>query len=89
MKFWKKAVVLNVAGLLGIASSIFVVPPNTSFVLWLIISVVVLTLFNVAIVWRHRKGSSDNLKTSKVSAVIIWVGATLWILDVLFHILRR
>jgi hypothetical protein len=89
MKFWKKAVVLNLAGLLGIASSILVVPPNTPFVLWLIISAVVLTVFNAALVWRHRKAASGNLKISKVSAVIIWVGATFWIVDVLFHIFRR
>jgi hypothetical protein len=90
MKFWKKAVVLNLAGLLGIASSIFVVPPNTPFVFWLIISAVALAVFNAALVWRHRKAASGGSQgTSKVATVIGWVCVAFWILDVLVHVIRR
>jgi hypothetical protein len=90
MKLWKKALVLNIAGLLGIASSIFVVPPNTPFFLWLIISAVVLSAFNVAIFVRHRKaGPGSRQPTSKTTDAIIALGVVFWIVDVLVHILRR
>jgi hypothetical protein len=87
---WKKALVLNLAGLLGIASSLLVLPANTPFVLWFGVSAGVLVIFNVAIFVRHRKSVSGTRSTnSKEWNVIIALGVALWILDVLIHVLRR
>jgi hypothetical protein len=90
MKLWKKALVLNIAGLIGIASSMVVVPANTPFWLWSILSVAVLATFNVVMFVRHRKlvpGSKPT--TSKAWDILIALCVIFWILDVLVHILRR
>ena len=90
MKLWQKIFVLNIAGLLGVASSLFVVPANTPFLLWLILSAVVLAVFNVAIFVRERKTASGTRPaTSKAWDVFIALCVAFWILDVLVHILRR
>ena len=90
MKLWQKALVLNAAFLLGIASSMFVLPPSTPFFIWLIVSCVVLIAFNVAMFVRLRKPSSGTRpKTSKAWDVFIALCVAFWILDVLVHILRR
>jgi len=90
MKLWQKVFVLNMAGLLGIASSLFLVPANTPFFPWLIVSVVLLAGFNVAIFGRFRRPASGTKPVdSKVTDVIITVGVVFWILDVLVQILRR
>jgi hypothetical protein len=90
MKPWQKAFVLNVAVLLGIASSLFVLPANTPFFLWLTISVVVLAAFNIAIVVRERRiAPGSRPRASKATTIVIALGAAIWILDILVHVLRR
>ena len=90
MKLWQKVFVMNVAGLLGIASSLFVLPANTPFFTWLMVSVVILAIFNVVIFVRHRKiASGSRLTASKATTIIIALGTAIWILDILAHVLRR
>jgi hypothetical protein len=90
MKLWQKVLVVNVAGLLGIASSLFVLPANTPFFPWLMVSVVMLATFNVMIIVRHRKIASGSRPTaSKATTIIIALGTAIWILDILVHVLRR
>jgi hypothetical protein len=91
MKLWQRVVVLNSAALLGVASSLFVLPASTPFYLWLGLSALVLAVFNIAIFRRHRKIASGT-KQASPKAWDIYIGllcVTFWILDVLIHILRR
>ena len=90
MKLWKKVLVLNIAGLLGVASSMFVVPDNTPVYLWLVLAGLTLAGFNVLIFVRRREiASGSRPATSKAQNVLIALGVAFWILDVLVHILRR
>jgi hypothetical protein len=90
MKLWKRILVLNTAGLLGVASSLFVLPANTPLYLWLVLSALVLVALNVAILVRHRKTATGTRpKTSKTWDVIIALCLAFWALEVLVHILRR
>jgi fucose 4-O-acetylase-like acetyltransferase len=90
MKLWQRVVVTNLAGLLGVSSSLFVLPTNTPFFLWLGSSILVLAVFNIAIFRRHQKTASGTVQSRpKAWDVLIALCVAFWILDVLVHILRR
>jgi hypothetical protein len=90
VEVWQKLSLMNVAFLLGIASSIFVVPASTPFFILLAASAVVLVTLNVAMFRRLRKTTSGaKPATSKTWNVIIAICVAFWILDVLVHIFGR
>jgi len=90
MKRWQKAFVMNVAILFGIVSSLFVLPAKTPFFLWLAIAALVLVALNIAMVVQDRKNTSESRPIgTKAATIAIMVGAALWILDILVHVLGR
>lgn len=89
MKLWQKMSLLNFAGVIGIASSMFVLPASTPFWLWIVSSIVVLAALNVAFYVRQRKPTSGSSPTSMRAKIIIAVGAAIWLLDILAHVLHR
>ena len=90
MKLSQKLLILNIAGLVGIASSLFVLPGNTPFFLWVAVSAGVLIVFNVAMVIRHSKITPGRTPTaSKTTTIIIALGTAIWILDILARVLHR
>jgi hypothetical protein len=90
MKLWQRAFLTNIALLLGIGSSLFVLPPNVPFFTWLIGSSLVFVTFNIVMFARFKRAASDaRPKTSKPMKVIGALCVAFWILDILVHLLRR
>jgi hypothetical protein len=90
MKLWQRALVLNIAFLLGIGSSVFVVPENMLFRTWLIISILMLVALNIALFGRFKKNElGARLKTSKGASIIAVLCVAYWIIQVVVHIIRR
>jgi len=56
---WKKATLINVSGLIGIADSLFLVPPQTPFWLWAVLAGVALALLNVLCFGRRRTATAS------------------------------
>lgn len=84
----KWLVVVNVASLIGIAISLFTVPPQTPFWLWATIAGVTLAGINI-VFWRVRGKIGAKQQTSGMKqTIIIYVGLGLLILDLIlsrFH----
>ncbi|MGE0407064.1 MAG: hypothetical protein AB7O65_12270 [Candidatus Korobacteraceae bacterium] len=75
MKLWKKVLLFNGAGLVGVASSLFVLPADTPFAIWLIGS---------SMASENKPGIS-----SRVTTVITVTVGVYWVLNILLHVLYR
>lgn len=88
MPTWKKALLVNGGGVIGIAMSLFIVPAQTSFWLWVVVAVTVLMVLNyIFLIWR-RTGEGDQGKPNR-STVLIFVGCIVLLLDLVLRYLHR
>ena len=75
MSAWKKVVVVNGGGLVGIAISLFVVSPRTPLWLWAAVSVAALAALNyVFLVWHGTARSGGGPKSGARSTAVIAIG---------------
>ncbi|HEV2401993.1 MAG TPA: hypothetical protein VGS27_33990 [Candidatus Sulfotelmatobacter sp.] len=89
MPTWKKALVVNVGGVIGIAISLFIVPAQTSLWLWAIVAVAVLTVLNfVFLVWRRKDRNDPQRKPSR-STVVICLGCIVLLVDLVLRYLHH
>jgi hypothetical protein len=88
MKPRKRFAAINVGALIGIGLSLFVVPSNTPFWLWLAISTATIAIFNFFL-YRRLKKPLDTPKAEPMPAIIAWICTAFFLLEVLFHIFRR
>jgi hypothetical protein len=88
MKPWKKYAAINVGALIGIGLSLFVVPSNMSFWLWLAISTATIAIFNFFLYRRLKKPAAAQ-KAEPLPAILGWIGAGIFFLELLFHFFRR
>jgi multidrug transporter EmrE-like cation transporter len=77
----KKALLLNTAWLIGIAVSLFIVPPSTPLALWSSLGVLGFVVLNYA-AFRRRKTAS-GLASIGVATAVSWMGVLLLILDLI------
>jgi peptidoglycan/LPS O-acetylase OafA/YrhL len=84
---WKKLAVTSGICAVGIAISLFTLPPQTPLFLWATVSGITLLGFNcLALTWRP-KNKKPNLHLSQV--VVIAFGFLIVLIEVWFHYLRR
>jgi hypothetical protein len=81
MSTWKKALLLNAAWLIGIAVSLFIVPPSTPLALWSSLAVLVFVVLNYA-AFRRRKTASGPASIG-IATAVSWMGVFLLILDLI------
>jgi uncharacterized membrane protein YfcA len=84
MKPWKKFALMNVACLIGIGLSAFIVPSNTPFWLWLTIGAATIAIFNFFL-YRRLGRSSTKPKKEPVPAVLGWIGVAIFLGELIFH----
>jgi hypothetical protein len=77
---WQKPVLLNIAGLVGVVVSLFIVPGETPFWLWCVIAIVVIAALNT-ILYVGRRRVADSARTARTAIVI--VGVMLLMIDVI------
>jgi hypothetical protein len=82
MSTWKRIVLVNVAGLVGIAVSLFVLPQQIRFWVWASVSVVVLALLNYAFL---RPRQPATIARKRGARVIVGLGLVLLLLDLLWR----
>ncbi len=83
MSTWKKVAVLNFGGLLGIALSMFLVPPSTPLWLWAVISALCLALMNYFLVVQLRKPRTPGKTTNLWSNGALLFGFVLLVAELL------
>ncbi len=87
MSMWKKIVLVNGGGLVGIIISLFVVSPRTPLWVWAVVSVAALAVLNyVCFVWRRAAGGGS--KSGAKSTVIIALGVVVLLLDLILRYLH-
>ena len=88
MATWKKALPVNAGGVIGVAISLFIVPAQTSFLLWVLVAVIILLVLNyIFLFWQHT-GQSDQGKPSR-STLVICLGCIVLLMDLLLRYLHR
>lgn len=87
MSTWKKVVVLNLGGLVGIAVSLLFVPQATPLWIWASMCAGVLALLNCLAF--ARKQNRGGLKSAGGSMVVIAVGFGLLLLELALRFLRH
>jgi hypothetical protein len=85
MKTSKKFAIINVGILLGLGLSLFKLPPDTSFSLWLGVAAFVTAALNFLLYKTQRK-SADKPQVEPLPAIIGWVFTAVFLLDVVFHV---
>jgi len=88
MKPWKKFAAINVGALIGIGLSLFIVPPNTPFWMWLAISTATIAIFNFFL-YRRLKKPVGAPKAEPIPAIIAWICTGFFLLEVAFHFFHR
>ena len=89
MSKWKKTLLVNTGGVIGIATSLFIVPAQTSLWLWLVVAVAVLMVLNyVFFIWRRTSQSDSENKISR-STIVICLGCVVLLLDLMLRYLHR
>jgi hypothetical protein len=83
---WKRFLLLNGSAVAGLAVSLFVVPDNTPLWVWIVASMVVLTVLNVSLVLRKKSGEIPSLKAR---TVVIVAAVVFLALDVILSRLFR
>ena len=62
---WKKAVLLNIAAVIGAASTIFIAPPTMSIWVWAAICVSAVAFFNLLLFRKRRNPSQPKSNTTR------------------------
>ena len=88
MSMWKKILLVNLGGLVGIIISLFVASPQTPFWLWAVLSAAALAVLNyVCFGWR-RTANSGSRRGAK-STVVIALGVVVLLVDLILRYLHR
>jgi len=82
LKTWQRVLLVNIALLVGIALSAFILPPNTSVWIWACICLVAFLLFNYF--FLRRRPNVDNHQRSRLAKVIMFLGWVVLLLDLIF-----
>jgi hypothetical protein len=81
---WKKIVLVNGGGLVGIITSLFILPPQTPVWLWAAVSGCALVALNyVCFAWR-RTASGERKSGVKNTAITV-IGLTVLLLDLVLR----
>lgn len=89
MATWKKALLVNAGGVIGIAISLFIVPAQTSLWLWAVVAVAVLMVLNyVFLIWRRPEQSDPQGRPSR-STIVICLGCLVLLLDLALRYLHH
>lgn len=83
--------IVNVSGLLGIFITLFTLPANTPFWLWVGASTFALAIMNVIVLFKfHRAGQNAEATDSRASTFVVALGFLMWfLLEILPRILRH
>lgn len=81
MTIRQKLVVPNIAAVVGLLISLFIVPGDTPLWLWGVIAVVVIGILNVCLILKRQRARRDSPVT--VRTAIIALGAALLLMDVI------
>src|SRR5665213_2757573 len=82
---WPILVLVNLAALAGILSTLFTLPGNIHFWMWAITSLIVLALVNyTAVVAVRNRRRQNKTSESKTVTIIIYVGFVFFVLDLLY-----
>ena len=87
MPTWKKALLVNAGGVIGVAISLFIVPAQTSFWLWVVVSVTILLVLNHVFFFWRQTGHSDQEKPSR-STLVICLGCIVLLVDLMLRYLH-
>ncbi len=88
MSSWKKIVLVNGGGFVGIIISLFVVSPKTPLWLWAVVSAGALAVLNyVCFGWRRT--ASGGSKSGAKSTAIIALGVVVLLLDLILRYLHH
>jgi hypothetical protein len=77
----RKFLIFNVAAVLGLVVSLFIVPGNTPFWLWGVIAIVVVAGLNVSLALKRQGNRPDSKAT--IRTAIIGLGAALLVIDII------
>ena len=84
MSSWKKVALVNMGGLLGVAGSLFILPPNTPLWIWATASVVCLAALNYFLIRRLRKSTGE--RTVRPTAnIVMWLGIVVLLMELAFR----
>jgi hypothetical protein len=84
MKPWKRFTAINVGALIGIGLSLFIVPPNTPFWMWLAISTAAIAILNFFL-YRRLKKPAAAPKAEPLPAILAWIGVAIFLGELIFH----
>jgi hypothetical protein len=84
----KKVAIVNGGSLVGIAVSLFIVPPTPPMWVWAIACVLCLSVLNFFLFRRVRKGSGER-KVSLASSLVVGLGFGVLLLELVFLYWRR
>ena len=88
MSTWKKVTLVNGGWLIGIAISLFIVPPNTPLWLWATVSGTVLAVMNYFFFGRQR-GIASERKVGLMGTVVGGAGLIVLLLELIFRYRQR
>jgi branched-subunit amino acid ABC-type transport system permease component len=84
----KKIIVLNLAWLAGIGLSIFIVPDNTPFWLWVAIALATIAILNF-LLYRRLTKPLGAPRPEPLPTIIVWICTAFCLLDVIFHLFHH
>jgi hypothetical protein len=88
MKPWKKYAAINVGAVLGVGLSIFIVPDNTPFWLWLTIGTATIAIFNFFL-YRRMQRPPGKPQGEPLPKIIVWICTAFFLIELVFHFLHR
>jgi hypothetical protein len=81
MSFWMRVLLLNLAALIGIVVSLFMVPENTPFWLWATIAGIFLLVWNVPLFRQRRRTPETSGRSTRT--IMAALGFALLIIDLI------
>jgi hypothetical protein len=88
MSTWKKVVLVNAGGLIGVVISLFIVSPQTPLWLWGVLSAAAIAGLNY-FCFGWRRTATSGAKNGVTSAIVIGVGLVVLLLDLLLRHVHR
>jgi uncharacterized membrane protein YfcA len=89
MTTWKRALLVNAGGVIGIGVSLLIVPAQTPLWLWAVVAVVVLMVLNyVFLIWRRTDQSAPQ-RTPSRSTIVICLGCIVLLFDLVLRYLHH
>ena len=81
---WKRLLLVNVCGAIGVFASIFILPSNTRFWLWAAVSAIVLLILNYLAFSRARSGAA-NEKVTPAATTVAFLGVFILVIELVLR----